>query len=215
MNRFFRATLFSVLMSAVVTACSSDIPDRLTSSAVDAQILNVETNEPIEGAVLLLTWSSMPRRSILAFDGSSQGHDICYHAETAVTDAQGHYHTEAWSQMPPFQNMPYEGFFAIAYKRGYVQTGLAGSVLIGRGDTSYHLSPTVLMKPFTGTLQERFEYLNRLQIRCWNVEPSKQRNLYPITKAIYDEMAQTAESKQQREIIVRNFKTRLDMLPSR
>ncbi len=217
MIKLFHSAVFPILMSTVLTACGSDIPNQLTGQAVDAQVLNADTKQPIEGAIVLLTWSSMPKRSIWGFDGSSQGHDICYHAETAVSDAQGRYHTDAWSRMPPFPKMPNGEFVAIAYKRGYVQTGMAGSLVFRHDDGTpdKRLSPTIFMKHFTGTLDKRFEDLRTMQQPCHNVEPSAEKNLYPMAKAIYDEMEQTAETKQQREVTIPNFKSGLDALPSR
>src|ERR1019366_8738308 len=63
-----------------------------TIGLVDGRVINTETGEPIAGAIVAAKWM------VSVSDGLADSSIVCSHVETAVSDAAGRYHFDAWSE---------------------------------------------------------------------------------------------------------------------
>jgi hypothetical protein len=156
----------------------------LSSRAIDGVVLDESTGKPIAGAIVVVTW--MGDESKFVDSGSN-----CYHAETARTDANGKWHTSAWSRPWSTRNfgISLRGPVGEAYKPGYIDPPI--------------LSPIekILLAPHTGTKDDYFEYLSKIRNRNW-CDPygESRKNLLLFYKAIADEAEIIAETPKQVKI---------------
>lgn len=88
----------------------------LSGKEIDGVVLDKVTGKPVAGAVVLATWNG--RRSDLA-----HGASVCYHVETARTDAAGKYRIAAWSEPFAWRRaiISDRTVWVQAFKAGYVR----------------------------------------------------------------------------------------------
>ncbi len=146
-------------------------------AAIDGQALETSTDKPISGAIVVATWSG-----IVGSLAHSQG--VCFHVESATTDEQGRYHIPAWQKTTRFARAKHQVVAIVAFKQGY-------SFVEKRAGNTLHL------KPFTGTREERFDYLSRSAISCSD-RREIEINLLPLYKALYEEARTLAVTKEQK-----------------
>ena len=172
--RFLRLILL-MLVVLPLTACAQ------SDGSLEGQVLEAGTNKPIEGAIVVVRWQGtwMP----------PAGTSTCYHVESAVTDAQGRYKTAAWSG--PFRFGLLADYWEVdAYKPGYAAIPTSHVVQGGKSGVSY-------LELFKGTREERFKANRIAGIKCPNAG-SSQRNLIPLYKAIYEQLATLALTKDEK-----------------
>jgi len=139
----------------------------LSGRAIDGQIIDEKTQQPLEGAIVIARWSG-------TVGGMAHSSTVCFHVETATTDTQGRYLTESWSKISEFGNSTDQGYVVTAFKPGYyAKTSLTGDIAL---------------PSFTGTREERLEYLKQVvrSSSCHDAEESE-RNLYVLLENIYKE----------------------------
>ena len=78
-----------------------------SSVPVQGQVLELNTNTPISGAIVVGRWQE-------ALSGPGHGSTICSHVETTTTDAEGRYQLPAWQSYAPT--------FIDSYKPGYARS---------------------------------------------------------------------------------------------
>ncbi len=155
----------------------------LSSDPIEGQVLEEGTNKPIRGAIVVVRWQGH-----LGYTGT-----VCYHVETATTDAEGKYRIPAWSKPSPYGNIADRTWLSWAHKLGYQYARVQ------------HKGIDIL-QPFTGTGEERFKYLERVfgSTGCGTNDGSN-KNSIPFMKALYDEaksIAQTQEEKRMLEFFL-------------
>ncbi len=144
------------------------------------RVVNMETMEPIEGAIVVLKWKGV--------GGIVDATTTCYQVKTDITNNSGKYYTGVWFgfDAPVWHTdiIPY------AYKEGFIKPQVMN-----------YNGYDYLMTPFRGTREERFAYLERLlsATTCADAGVSY-KNLYRIRKAIYEEAMKLAISKEEKEL---------------
>jgi hypothetical protein len=168
----------------------------LSSGAIDGVVLDESTGKPLADAIVVVTW--MGDESKLVDSGSD-----CYHAETARTDANGKWHTPAWSRPWSSRNfgISLRGPQGEAYKPGYI--------------FSYRPLPDLLLTPHKGTKDQYFEYLSKIGGRNFCAPDDESRkNLLSFYRSIAAEADLIAETPEQVRIL-RNLQSAYDHMVER
>jgi hypothetical protein len=204
MKKIIRGLLLLMLVTPTASRAMS-------GGAVDGQVLDYDSGEPVEGAIVVARWQGELFQIV-----QSQG--VCVHAETVVSGARGRYHIEAWAA----PTVALGGSVGLdVYKQGYVSAhgplgyvSLDGRWVVFRTDGSREIVQTfpdqesakaathpndLYLKRFTGTSAQRFEYIRVVvftNARCFEAGPS-QRNLYPLAKTAFQEAKALATTPDQ------------------
>ena len=194
MNRL-RLTFALFLLLLPLTACG------LSGGPLEGRVLEAGTNKPIPGAIVIVRWQGTYSQIV-------DSQDVCYHVESATTDAEGRFRTSGWVEQKmrgPFFSPG--GWDITAYKAGYETDWPAAY-----SATEDYKRNIRYLKPFTGTKAERLKYLERLNwvTRCGAAEESE-KNLLPLRKALYREARGIAASEED-ERIVRGLLSDLEIL---
>lgn len=150
--------LFSLLLPGLLMLALPACATPLTYSAkeIHGQIVDAETNQPIEGAVIVAQW-------ILFEMGIGHGgHKSRIHIHETVTDQNGNYTIPAWGPKlhSPITMLDREDPMLLIFKSGYAPQILVNS--IDRSDAvriSEWDGRVVKLKKFQGTLEA---YANQL-----------------------------------------------------
>lgn len=89
MKKLF-TNLVAVVLVASVTACTNF---SLGDSQIEGTVLDAATDKPVVGAIVIAQWKGN-------IHGIVQGSSMCYHTETALTDANGRFVIPAWRRKP-------------------------------------------------------------------------------------------------------------------
>ena len=79
-----------VLVFLLVSGCGNF---SLGDSRIEGVVVDEATSKPVIGAIVIAQWGGDVR-------GIVQGSSICYHSETALTDANGKFVIPAWNRAP-------------------------------------------------------------------------------------------------------------------
>lgn len=126
MNRLARKFLhfvFLILALLPLQACATDVPLLYSAKEIRGQIVDAETNQPLEGVVIVAQW-------ILFQAGIGHGgHNQRLYIYEAVTDANGNYVIPAWGPKshPPFTELDRLDPELSIFKSGYKPAGFANS----------------------------------------------------------------------------------------
>lgn len=184
MKRIYKIGLVGfALMLVSLHACS------LSNRAIDGQVLDETTGKPLADAIVVVVWIGDYTK---IFGESSSS---CYHVETARTDANGKYHVAAWSE--PWSSsdllVSTRGPRFEAYKAGYT-----------RPDKFNDKPEIVHVKPFTGTKDEYFYYLDALiGSNSCSYRSESTKNLSRLYNAVYEETKSIADTQNQKEKVER------------
>ena len=153
--KHFRSSLLIFLLTVPLTACG------LSGGPVEGQVLEEGTGKPIPGAIVLLRWEGT--WSMLV-DSQSD----CYHAEAAITDAQGRYHVPKWHEWPKGPVFTPGPMSILTYKKGYERSNEFFKKEAYRKNND-------ILKRTAATREQRLEYLLNLsgEADCYT-ESSKQ-----------------------------------------
>ena len=167
---------------------------------VAGQILEAGTKKPIPEAIVIVRWQGTYSQIV-------DSQDVCYHVESATTDAEGRYQIPAWKEKSKGLMFSAGPWLIDAYKTGYETYWPAAY-----SATEDYKRNIRYLKPFTGTKAERLKYLERLNwvTRCGAAEESE-KNLLPLRKALYREARGIAASEED-ERIVRGLLSDLEIL---
>jgi len=167
--------LIVILLSAFMfNACAKDF--LLESPAIEGQVLEVGTNKPIPGAIVVVLW-----KGHVGWSGT-----VCLHVETATSDDSGRYRIAPWQEPSRVGDVRAVRYPPMAYKPGYEYTDAKGE--------------TVYLKPFTGGRGERLQAIWSAGVQCGSAGASE-KNLIPLDRALLDEAKALAQSKDDRKIV--------------
>ena len=179
------------LLLVSMSACS------LSSLPINGQVLEEGTGKPIPDAIVVVTWKGDWWQWV-------QSSTVCYHVETARTDAEGKYHIPAWSLPWEIEHLTVTGkeTFYEAYKPGYTQPFNPGNK-----------PKNILLARFKGTKDEYFDYLFGAA-SCTSAGESR-KNLYRLYSAIAEEAQALAETPDQKKRAERLLDLAVDLLVNR
>ncbi len=178
--------LFVVLASSLW--CVAPSSSALSGKPVNGVVLDETSGKPISDAIVYASWRGHGSA------GLADGGSVCFHVETARTDAEGKFRLAGWSDGFSLRDMFISEKIVIldAFKPGYNRLGppnyTGGKIFLApRGqqtDASY------------------FEYLAAVdrQSMCPGGGRSLQ-NLYPLFNALVAEAKQFARTKEERDTV--------------
>lgn len=156
--------------------------------AQPAVVLDAQTEAPIEGAVVVALWNGdIPIWPV-------QPRMVCYHVESAATDATGRFVLPAYQEAEA-QRIEDKWIWWQVYKAGYKYSDRnSGKDYIKEG--VYYLERDARQGA------ERLGYLSNIEqaSRCASAGESA-KNLIPLYRAIYEEGKLIAATKREREIV--------------
>jgi len=173
-----RALLAAALLP--LTACATE------PQAKPGRVLEAGSNKPIAGAIVIARWKGfMP---IFPADGRT----LCYHVESAMTDAEGVYRIPAWQGDPQHANLLDKEIFIDAYKPGYVRS------------QEYYKQQSYrqgieLMEVFKGAREERLKYLMHMSGIASCDRDGDKNILFAVQKALYQEANRVAVTPQDKD----------------
>ena len=189
MKRTYPILMLSLLLLPLA-ACGSGKSEP-SSGPVTGQILEAGTKKPIGGVIVLVRWLGIYS---LPFARPS-----CYHVETATTDAEGRFHTEAWRapKAPPEPSAFTLGSARIdaVYKAGYETYWPPGF-----DRTQDYKQNIYYLAPFKGAREDRVGYLMHLSngADCYGAD---EKPLFPLQKALYQEAKNLAFTPQDQDSV--------------
>lgn len=168
-NRFL-LILVAAIAPLLLHGCYS-IPVR-DWEAMEGVVLDAQTNEPIEGAIVIAHWEGTDRYSTTQ----------CFHSEIAITDENGRYLIPAWRNTGRSASAFIEQirFIKRAYKYGYDQSP--------HGETEAANRRITRLEPSKVNGKARISYLSHLapKISCGNDRDSRE-NVIPVFKLLHRE----------------------------
>ena len=173
------AVAVTIVLLLLMRACS------VAGGPVWGHVEDSETHEPIAGAIVVAQWTG-------AAMGPVHSPRVCFHVETAVSDAKGRYFIPPWLQPPRAWAVWGSTTLSDAYLPGYESVRTQQTLTESPED--------VFMKKFVGTDAERFEYIDKRvfsSMSCDNAGASR-RNLFAAQKAAIHEAMGLARSEHDR-----------------
>lgn len=158
----------------------------LWGGAVRGKVVEQDTDRPIPGALIAVVWEGTAISGI-------ESTNVCYHAELAITNEQGVFHTGAWLSRQKNYFVESGSRMIFVYKRGYYEPYLSprkiGILSMIAKYIRWKLYPKLILARFTGTSDERLKDLNQLMNfgSCYYESGKSARNLYPFYAALYYE----------------------------
>ena len=168
-HNFFCLLLASVLLSAPVHATT------YSAEAIDAQVVDAKTNQPLEGVIVVAHWevgrvvpTFVP---IMPFGNDPRGPFQLQIMET-VTDANGRFHFPAWGPLsvPPLAALGDSDPHLIFFKEGYVPWGASSyhpstfDYSASSTRSSWVNGTTIKLKKFEGDLQAYAAQVGKLSV---------------------------------------------------
>lgn len=157
-----------------LTACS------LSGETMDGQVLEEGTGKPVAGAIVVVRWTGNDSSGL--FDG----HGVCYHVETATTDATGKFHIGRWSDGASTRSffIGNRAIYKEAYKVGYTRPQIPSNK-----------PETILVAPVKATADEYLTGLFHLQGCSGGGESTK--NLYRLYMTLFEQVKTISERPDQ------------------
>ncbi len=163
----------ALMLLLALPACAAS----LSSKTIEGKVLEEGTNKPIPNAVVVARWQGH-----VGYTGT-----VCYHVEGAISDGNGVYHIPAWKKPSPYGDISHQEHIVTAYKPGY------------RLADRYPVN-NPLLKPITGTREERLKVIRTASVSCGSAGQS-QKNLLPLAKALYEEALGLAKTEDDKKIV--------------
>lgn len=163
---------FLLLLFLPLWGCS------LSGDVIEGKVIDESTGKPMAGAIVVARWLG----DVLAWPADSQ--TVCFHVLTATTDDDGNYRMPAWRKKSEIGPVFDQQHYVNAYKFGY-------EFATRKPDN------TVYLRPFSGTREERFEYLSRIAESCSHRQQIE-INLLPLYKALYEEARTLAITRDEK-----------------
>lgn len=150
--------LFFILVClATSPACSA--PLTYSAKEIHGQIVDAETNQPIEGGVVVAQW-------VLFHIGPGHGgHKSRIHIHETVTDNNGNYTIPAWGPKvrPPMTELHERDPQILIFKNGYEPLGLSNAVVSTVRPDSVRVSEwdgkVIQLKKSGGQIEKQARYL--------------------------------------------------------
>lgn len=176
----------------------NNVPQRLFGAPLAGIVVDAVTGKPIAGAYVSYLWEGG------TYGGAGHGgRTVCFHAAGTVTDENGRFHVEPWSEWSTYQVANTDPQ-ALIYAPGYVPT----TVLLRVGQIEPpvpRLHERYELQRFAGSGEQRIDALFwGFANRDCAYGGESQKRLYPMLRAIYFEardLARTAEQKETTDAI--------------
>src|SRR6266566_6673967 len=186
-----RMTLFRLRRIPITVMVGALLPLQacaLSSEPIEGKVLEEGTNRPITGAMVVVRWVGRTTSTLSGLYVESR--DMCYHVETALTDTEGSYRTSAWKQeQQKNYSLKFDHFSVDAYKPSY-----------GIPTAPSQKREVFLLKPFTGTREERLRAVWSSGVQCGSAGESR-KNLIPLYRALHEEAMSLAQSQEGKKIV--------------
>lgn len=155
MNKTMKSWLLAVVLPLFLAACAT--PLVYSAREIRGQIVDAETRQPIEGAVVVAQWV------LFEMGPGSGGHKGRLHIHETVTDKEGRYVIPAWGPRPhsPFTELHERSPEILIFKSGYKPKNLRNAAV--KHDsvrTSDWDGKVVELEKFMGTLEQYADALN-------------------------------------------------------
>jgi hypothetical protein len=195
MNRFNNVLL--VLVASLLLPLAACAASVVSSDPLDGQVLEEGTNKPIPGAIVVIRWQGR-------VGGPVESSGLCYHVETATTDEQGRFHTNAWKTTEAALGL-HPSWFDRIFLGPTIRDREVTKTAYHPGYTFSTKPPekdTVWLKPFTGTKEERLHSMGQGFGSLWCGSPEDYRKkLEPLTRAMYEEAKSLATTDKDEEMV--------------
>jgi hypothetical protein len=203
MNTCSKPAIFTFFACLAIAECGWATPSILHGDALQGRVTAEETNAPLPNAIILVLWKG---NSIPTGLFAHSIREVCFFAATTVTDANGFYRTDPWSE-PNLYNVDKSYARVFVYKKDYwlpsvYVTNYPGSSL-GAGSAVF---PNIVMKRFKGTAEQRLAQFRAEQNICTHAP--NQDPLFPFTTAQYEEARTIAEKDDPTVVNLRSFNER-------
>lgn len=173
-RRFFGLVLIAAIVLPT-TGCA------YSGGPIEGRVLEEGTDKPIPGVIVVARWEGTAFSFV-------ENPTVCIHVETATTDKDGRYRIPFWHASAEPAGVHGIEPIVTAYKAGYQWPRKLPKSL---DDEMQYL------RPFVGTREERFKASRIAGIKCPNAG-SSQRNLIPLYKTIYEQLATLALTKDEK-----------------
>ena len=177
-------TFLWMLALLPLTACG------LSGGPFEGQVLEANTNKPIPGAIVIVRWQG-------TYDQLVESKTVCYHVETATTNADGRYKIPPWHETTKGPFFAQGAWLIDAYKAGYETYWPPGF-----GSSEAYKKNVRYLAPFKGTREARLASLQQT-IRATGCTSAgvSMKNLYPLYSAIYDEAKPLDTRPEDKDIV--------------
>lgn len=178
-------TIGLMLLIAFQSACG-EMPK--TWPEIRGQVLEYDTNKPIEGVHVVTKWKGG--------GGVVDYQSVCYHMEGAVTDKNGNFIIPTFNESLDAGMLTDKYMLYTIYKPGFEVYTDPRQAYRKNTDTTW------FMKKYEGNADERFSYFRELMpsLICSNAGVSK-RNAYPLHRDVFYEAKKLAKTEEQRETV--------------
>jgi hypothetical protein len=180
-----RISVFLVAMLLLMQGCSP-MPIR-EWPALEGRVLDAQTGEPIEGALVVARWIGHDRYS----------NTQCFHVAVAETDAYGRYHMAPWSnEQGSAYLIDQRQSIGYVYRKDYWESELT------QERESYRRG-VYFMESNTRDSAERLRYLRKLvnAVACGEHELDERNARYKWLTGIYAEAKNTMKTDSDREVV--------------
>lgn len=185
MNEARQAILNIVLtwiLASLLVGCAL-APAREVSAQM-GRVLDEATQQPIEGAIVVLRWQGVGTK------GFVDTQTVCYHVESAESDTNGRYATQSWKEESRYRDLSMKQVLVTVYKPGYRH------VRVDRVTRTHYLQSMTM-----GDLAN-LEYTKRVSSAngCPGAGESEM-NLLPLRRALLGQAKLLAETVSDKDVI--------------
>lgn len=169
----------------------NNAPQRLYGAPLAGIVVDAGTGKPIPAAYVSYLWEGGTSGG-----GGHGGRTVCFHAAGTITDENGRFHVDSWSEWSTYQVSNTDPR-ALIYAPGFVPTTVL--LHVGRIEPPVpRLHERYALQQFVGSPAERIEKLIRgFGNRGCDYGGESQKSLYPMMRAIYFEIRPLAVSRDQ------------------
>lgn len=179
------SVFIAVLVASVLVGCAlapaHEIP------AQTGRVLDEETQQPIEGAIVVLRWQGVGTKAFV------DAQTVCYHVESAESDANGRYTTMPWKEESRYRDLSMKQVLPTVYKAGYRY------MRVDRATGNQYL------RRDTANVKVRLEYLDHAAVFCPDAGEDM-RKFLPLYKALHAEASKLATTKEEKIEVLHHLK---------
>jgi len=161
--RAYRWASLGLFVTSLLSTLSWAQPPMYSAKEIRGQVVDAETGQPIEGAVIVAQW-------ILFVGGIGHGgHNQTLHIAEVITDKNGNYFIPGWGPTlrPPLTELDNLDPQILVFKSGYKHKALINEK---DSDSSVRVSDwdgkTIELERFSGDTGERFRELEFVLMNC-------------------------------------------------
>lgn len=187
-NKWFLLILVSTIALPSLQGCSGT-PVR-DWPAMEGVVLDADTNEPIEGAIVVAFWEG--------YGGHSK---ICFHTESGISDATGKFLISPWRNTSETQFVRYQTVkVGPVFKAGYRESPRTVA-------EQSHQQGTYFLAIDRSDTTERIEYLLESAKACTLYRDGSEMKAWPLLAEILRESIRIAKTKNDKTTTIRIVQT--------